>query len=135
MTLYTDWYSYRFGGKLTCKNPHKMDFYWKVVFTFTKVFLLFPIFKMRNSKPAIGSLTTTGPKESDFKWHSQRSLFLFAKSLSALYTTSQFLYLSYRIVHWHQTPVKVLLCHMLLQHRANRWFLSPLLLWNENNTD
>lgn len=57
-----DWYSCRLGGKLTCKNPHKMDFPWKVIFTFPKVFLLFPILRMRNPKSAMGSLTITGPK-------------------------------------------------------------------------
>lgn len=135
MTLYTDWYFYRFGGKLTCKNPHEKDFYWKVVFTFTKVFLLFPIVRMRNSKPAIRCLTTMGPKRSDFKWHSQCSLFVFAKSLSALYTTSQFLYLSYRIADWCQAPVKVLVCHVLLQHKSKYMVSIPVLLWNKNNTD
>lgn len=78
------------GGKLTAENPHQMDFYWEAVFPFTKVFLLFPVFRMRNSKPAVAGLAVIGPKQSDSKWHPQRSLFLLAESRGALDPSSNF---------------------------------------------
>lgn len=102
------------------------------------VFLLFPIFRRRNSKPGVGNLTMTGLKKSNFKQHSQHAVCLFQSLLLHSIRPANFIiYLARFPTHVrHQTK------RYCVRHCSNTEQIDSSYpqsyhsgSWNENNTD